>query len=86
MVIRRMKPLGVTLEEMGELLAVTDRLDDSGAAALEAAERERLLARLARFEQVTRERCEALRTQLSRAEEFAADLQRRAGQLTGGSA
>ncbi|MEU6721551.1 MerR family DNA-binding protein [Nonomuraea sp. NPDC046802] len=86
MVIRRMKPLGFTLEEMGELLAVTDRLDDSGAAPLEAAEREQLLARLARFEQVTRERYEALRTQLSRAEEFAADLQRRAGQLTGGSA
>ncbi|TMR19308.1 MerR family transcriptional regulator [Nonomuraea turkmeniaca] len=86
MVIRRMKPLGFTLEEMGELLSITDRLDNSGAAALEAAEREQLLARLGRFEQATRERCEALRTQLSRAEEFAADLQRRAGQLTGGPA
>ncbi|GAA4933486.1 DNA-binding transcriptional MerR regulator [Nonomuraea thailandensis] len=82
MVIRRMKPLGFTLEEMGELLSITDRLDDSGAAALDAAERERLLARLGRFEQAARERCEALRTQLSRAEEFAADLRRRAGQLT----
>ncbi|MFD8563300.1 MerR family transcriptional regulator [Streptosporangium canum] len=82
MVIRRMKPLGFTLEEMGELLSITDRLDDGGAAALEAAEREQLLARLGRFEQATHERCEVLRTQLSRAEEFAADLQRRAGQLT----
>ncbi|MEV4091278.1 MerR family transcriptional regulator [Streptosporangium saharense] len=87
MVIRRMKPLGFTLEEMGELLSITDRLDDTGgAAALQAAEREQMLARLGHFEQATRERCEALRTQLSRAEEFAADLQNRAGQLTGGRA
>ncbi|MEV4179432.1 MerR family transcriptional regulator [Nonomuraea sp. NPDC049709] len=82
MVIRRMKPLGFTLEEMGELLSITDRLDQAGAAALGEAEREHLSQRLGRFEQATRERCEALRTQLSRAEEFAADLRRRAGQLT----
>ncbi|MFG1616386.1 MerR family transcriptional regulator [Nonomuraea wenchangensis] len=87
MVIRRMKPLGFTLEEMGELLSITDQLDNIGAAAeLEAAEREQLLARLGRFEQATRERCQALRTQLSRAEEFAADLRRRADQLTDGPA
>ncbi|MEO3892581.1 MerR family transcriptional regulator [Nonomuraea sp. B5E05] len=86
MVIRRMKPLGFTLEEMGELLSITDRLDISGATALEAAERERLLARLGHFEQATRERCEALRAQLSKAEEFATDLRRRAGQLGGGTA
>ncbi|MFI7153426.1 MerR family transcriptional regulator [Nonomuraea sp. NPDC050022] len=86
MVIRRMKPLGFTLEEMGELLSITDRLDDTGAAALEAAEREQMLARLGHFEQATRERCEALCTQLARAEEFGADLQRRAGQLAGGAA
>ncbi|MEV0621796.1 MerR family transcriptional regulator [Nonomuraea sp. NPDC050404] len=81
MVIRRMKPLGFTLEEMGELLAITDRLDRAGA--LEAVEREQLLARLGRFEQAALERCEALRTQLSRAEELASDLHRRVGQLTG---
>ncbi|MGP3929434.1 MerR family transcriptional regulator [Nonomuraea sp. KM88] len=86
MVIRRMKPLGFTLEEMGELLSITDRLDISGATAPEAAEREQMLARLGHFEQATRERCEALRAQLSKAEEFAADLRRRAGQLTGGRA
>ncbi|TYB58630.1 MerR family transcriptional regulator [Nonomuraea sp. PA05] len=87
MVIRRMKPLGFTLEEMGELLSITDQLDNGGAAAaLETAERERLLARLGRFEQATRERCQALRTQLSRAEEFAADLRRRTDQLTDGAA
>ncbi|MGN9842764.1 MerR family transcriptional regulator [Nonomuraea sp. H19] len=89
MVIRRMKPLGFTLEEMGELLAITDRLDeagldDTGAAALGAAERAQLLARLGRFEQAARERCEALRTQLSQAEQFAAGLHRRAGTLAAG--
>ncbi|KAB8191935.1 MerR family transcriptional regulator [Nonomuraea phyllanthi] len=86
MVIRRMKPLGFTLDEMGELLTITDRLDDTGAATLETAEREQMLARLGQFEQAARERCEALRTQLSRAEEFAADLRHRAGQLAGGTA
>ncbi|MFI6713188.1 MerR family transcriptional regulator [Nonomuraea sp. NPDC050478] len=85
MVIRRMKPLGFTLAEMGELLAITDRLDDPGAAAeLETAEREQFLAKLSWFEQATRERCEALRTQLSRAEEFATDLRRHADRLTAG--
>ncbi|RCG28994.1 MerR family transcriptional regulator [Sphaerisporangium album] len=79
MVIRRMKPLGFTLGEMGELLAITDRLD----AGIDAAERQALLARLGRFEQAAADRCQALRTQLSQAEEFAADLRRRAGQLTG---
>ncbi|MEU7988710.1 MerR family transcriptional regulator [Streptosporangium canum] len=81
MVIRRMKPLGFTLEEMGELLSITDRLDADGAAAPQTAEREQLLVRLGRFEQATGERCEALRTQLSRAEEFAAHLRRYAGRL-----
>ncbi|GII64701.1 MerR family transcriptional regulator [Sphaerisporangium krabiense] len=85
MVIRRMKPLGFTLDEMGELLAITDRLDAGGTAGMEAAEREQLLVRLGRFEQATRERCEALRTQLSRAEEFATDLRRRSGQLSADS-
>ncbi|MGW0809676.1 MerR family transcriptional regulator [Nonomuraea sp. NPDC002799] len=86
MVIRRMKPLGFTLEEMGELLSITDRLDTGAATVLETAEREAMLARLGQFEQATHERCEALRAQLNRAEEFAADLQRRAGQMSGGTA
>ncbi|WP_155336599.1 MerR family transcriptional regulator [Acrocarpospora corrugata] len=87
LVIRRMKPLGFTLEEMGELLSITDRLDDSdvaqNVAQLATVERTHLLTRLVRFEQAVQERCEALRTQLSRAEELATDLARRAGQLGG---
>ncbi|MDP9868023.1 hypothetical protein [Streptosporangium brasiliense] len=46
---------------------------------MNAAERGQLPARLGRFEQAAQERCEALRGRLSRAEEFAADLKRRAG-------
>ncbi|MGI5290207.1 MerR family transcriptional regulator [Nonomuraea polychroma] len=82
MVIRRMKPLGFTLEEMGELLAITDRLDQAGPSAgralLGAAERADLRARLERFEQAAQERCAALRIQLNRAEEFAAELHQHA--------
>ncbi|WP_344969320.1 MerR family transcriptional regulator [Streptosporangium fragile] len=81
MVIRRMKPLGFTLEQMGELLAVTDRLEGRTASGpLPEAERRALLRQLEDFERAARERCEVLRTQLQWAEEFAADLQRRGRQ------
>ncbi|MEU9352682.1 MerR family transcriptional regulator [Streptomyces griseoloalbus] len=78
MVIRRMKPLGFTLDEMRALLEATDRLDAD--EALPPEEREELLARIRGFEEVTRQRMDDLRTQLSRAEEFAATLAER---LTG---
>ncbi|MFI6803095.1 MerR family DNA-binding protein [Streptosporangium canum] len=81
MVIRRMKPLGFTLEEMGELLAITDRLEGrAGGGPLPEAERQACLEQLEAFERAARERCEALRTQLQWAEEFAADLHRRGKQ------
>ncbi|GGV67042.1 MerR family transcriptional regulator [Streptomyces griseoloalbus] len=75
MVIRRMKPLGFTLDEMRALLEATDRLDSDEEPPPE--EREELLARIRGFEQVTRQRMDDLRTQLSRAEEFAATLAER---------
>lgn len=75
MVIRRMKPLGFTLDEMRDLLAATDRLD-SGDELLDS-EREELLERLSGFEQAARRRVEDLRTQLERAEDFAATLRDR---------
>jgi len=74
MVIRRMKPLGFTLDEMRELLDVTDRLD---AGDLPAGERERLLGRLRGFEEAARRRVADLRTQLARAEDFASTLRSR---------
>ncbi|WP_232028539.1 MerR family transcriptional regulator [Streptomyces lincolnensis] len=75
MVIRRMKPLGFTLDEMRALLEATDRLDAD--EELPPEEREALLERIRGFEHATRQRVEDLRTQMSRAEEFAATLARR---------
>ncbi|WP_173266085.1 MerR family transcriptional regulator [Streptomyces pacificus] len=75
MVIRRMKPLGFTLEQMRELLAATDRLDSR--AELPAAERVELLGRVRAFEQAAQQAVADLRTRLSRAEEFAAALRER---------
>ncbi|MFF8473018.1 MerR family transcriptional regulator [Streptomyces sp. NPDC015414] len=77
MVIRRMKPLGFTLDEMRALLDATDRLDSGDELPPE--EREALLDRIRGFEQAARRRVEDLRTQLSRAEEFAATLAARLG-------
>ncbi|MEV7224673.1 MerR family transcriptional regulator [Streptomyces sp. NPDC056353] len=73
MVVRRMKPLGFTLDEMRDLLEATDRLD-RGDGALPAEEREQLLERVRDFERAARQRVADLRTQLARAEEFAATL------------
>ncbi|WP_055697674.1 MerR family transcriptional regulator [Streptomyces silaceus] len=75
MVIRRMKPLGFTLEEMRELLAATDVLD-SGEDVPDA-ERRQLLERVRAFEDAAQERVVNLRTQLARAEEFAGTLRER---------
>lgn len=75
MVIRRMKPLGFTLEEMRDLLQATDRLE--GAEPLDAAEREELLDRVRGYEQAGARKIEELRVQLERAEDFAATLRTR---------
>jgi DNA-binding transcriptional MerR regulator len=75
MVIRRMKPLGFTLDQMRDLLAATDRLD--AAEPIEQAEREELLERVRGFEKAARERVADLRARLARAEDFAATLRRR---------
>lgn len=74
MVIRRMKPLGFTLEEMRDLLEATDRLD---APAASAAEREALLERVRTYEHTAAKKIEDLRVQLARAEDFAATLRTR---------
>ncbi|MFF2011411.1 MerR family transcriptional regulator [Streptomyces sp. NPDC058195] len=72
MVIRRMKPLGFTLEQMRDLLDATDRLDSGDA--LHDAEREVLLERVRTYQQTATEQVEKLRIQLARAEDFAATL------------
>ncbi|WP_298572283.1 MerR family transcriptional regulator [Streptomyces luteogriseus] len=80
MVIRRMKPLDFTLDEMRALLEATDRLDSG--EDLPPDDREDLLDRVRDFERAAQQRVEELRTRLSRAEEFAATLAQR---LTGSS-
>ncbi|MFG6279285.1 MerR family transcriptional regulator [Microbacterium sp. 5K110] len=67
LLIRRMKPLGYSLEQMGELLAVVDGLADApGDAALRA--------RLDGIRAEAAERRDALRRQLDAADEFLAQL------------
>ncbi|MEW2450608.1 MerR family transcriptional regulator [Streptomyces parvulus] len=75
MVIRRMKPLGFSLDQMRDLLSATDRLD--GGDPLDPAEREVLLDRVRAFERAATEQVERLRVQLRRAEDFAATLRGR---------
>lgn len=75
MVIRRMKPLGFTLDQMRDLLDVTDRLDRADSTG--GAEREALLERVRSYEQDASLKIEELRIQLTRAEDFAATLRAR---------
>ncbi|SEQ34099.1 DNA-binding transcriptional regulator, MerR family [Streptomyces radiopugnans] len=75
MVIRRMKPLDFSLEEMRDLLSITDRL--ASDRPLPDAERERLRERLDAYRKIADARCETLRAQLMAAEDFAATLRRR---------
>ncbi len=72
MVIRRMKPLGFTLDQMRDLLDATDRLDAD--SHLGTGEREALLDRVREYEQAATEQVDKLRVQLARAEDFAATL------------
>nr|WP_203631824.1 MerR family transcriptional regulator [Streptomyces halstedii] len=75
MVIRRMKPLGFSLDEMRDLLEVTDRLDSG--EELSGDEHEALLERVHAYERAAAEQMEKLRVQLARAEEFTAALRAR---------
>ncbi|WP_106401297.1 MerR family transcriptional regulator [Actinocorallia populi] len=74
LLIRRMKPLGFTLEQMRDLLDVADRLETPG---LPEAERRALTGRLDAYATAADERITALRTQLAHAEDFAATLRDR---------
>lgn len=75
MVIRRMKPLGFTLDEMRDLLDVVARLDAGGEPA--PGERDALLERVRAYERAAAEQVAKLRVQLARAEEFARTLRTR---------
>lgn len=67
LVIRRMKPLGFSIDEMRDLL---DLIHDLAASDLTAARRAELGGRLHAFISNAKDRREKLRTQLGMAEEF----------------
>lgn len=69
--IKRMKPLEFSLEEMRELLETLDRLN---SAEVSPEEHKTLSEGLDDFEVAIAARCEALRKQLAMAEEFAERL------------
>ncbi|MFJ9829174.1 MerR family transcriptional regulator [Streptomyces sp. NPDC101160] len=73
MVIRRMKPLGFTLDETRDLLTALDHLA-SPDVDLDPPTRAALVARVRRYEEAARARVAELREQLTRAEDFATSL------------
>jgi MerR family copper efflux transcriptional regulator len=77
--VKDLKPLDFSLEEMGEVLDLLDRLDAQESGSDDLAE---LRARLDRFAQVAEQRCEELRSQLNAAEALAKQLRRESGRRT----
>jgi len=78
--VKQMKPLDFTLDEMRDLLQVRDGLANPGAAARQRAE---LADRLSMYASAARERCDALREQLEVLEDFAGKLGAEASSATG---
>lgn len=80
MVIRRMKPLGFTLDETRDLLTAVDRLaadTPDTPDELDPPTRAGLVARVRGYERAATARVAELHAQLTRAEEFAASLRAR---------
>lgn len=73
--IKQMKPLEFSLEEMREVLEVRDRLAEG---AIGDDDRSELLERLAMFVAAAKQRCERLREQLDGAEALVRMLRREA--------
>jgi DNA-binding transcriptional MerR regulator len=71
--VRRMKPLDFSLEEMKDVLSVLDGLDARDPIS---EEHHQLIGRLEMYREVTASRVTALREQLEVAEGFASDLRR----------
>ena len=69
LLIKQMKPLGFTVQQMRDLLAAYDALASEDAEQRRAAEHE-----LTAFARQALARCDELRAQLARAEEFARRL------------
>jgi MerR family copper efflux transcriptional regulator len=80
MVIRRMKPLGFSIEEMRELLGIVDGLR---AASTTPADSARLSAALDEFLEAAVERRDKLQRQLERADDFIGVLRDLGARRTG---
>lgn len=73
--VKQLKPLDFTLEEMGGLLGALDRAGDSGSRRSDPQLREQLLA----YAEVAEERCRHLRGQLRAGQHLVETLRERAG-------
>jgi DNA-binding transcriptional MerR regulator len=73
--IKQMKPLGFSVQEIRELLGANDVLADESS---DPAAREAATERLREFASAVAERCDELRERLARAEEFGKQLRRKA--------
>jgi DNA-binding transcriptional MerR regulator len=73
LLVRRMKPLDFSLEEMRDVLEILDRL---ASPEVPPEARDELLERLAMYRDAAKARVSALREQLESAEGFAGDLRR----------
>ena len=71
--VRRMKPLEFSLEEMKDVLSVLDGLEADDPLSVE---HHQLVGRLEMYREVTAARVTALKEQLEVAESFASDLRR----------
>lgn len=71
--VRRMKPLELSLDEMKDVLSVLDGLDTADPLGVE---HHQLVERLQMYREVTAARVTALKEQLEVAENFASDLRR----------
>jgi len=80
--VKQMKPLGFTLDEMRDLLEVRDRLE-SEVTAHDA--RDVLLGELRDYARQAEERCEKLREQLNTAEGLVRTLRREANRRPPGN-
>lgn len=78
LLIRRMKPLDFSLEEMADLLGLLDSL----ASENHSVDRAALLERLSMYHEAAEQRINALRAQLDTAVDFANQLQQHLDQHT----
>jgi DNA-binding transcriptional MerR regulator len=74
LLVRRMKPLDFSIEEIRELLSVLDQLESRPTDGTQA---QQLVDRLSLYREIAEQRIAALSAQLESAQAFAADLRAR---------